>query len=194
MADARLADFRHRTNGAGEQMKRAAFLFSMFAASISVWAQPVPLNQVEPEETVWVEEESVFPAFPQTDNLREFYVSELTSHKFFVDASTLSVGKDGVVRYALVVRTGGGATNVSFEGIRCTTAEFKVYATGRQDGTWAKSRKSEWRLIENKLANRQHVSLFSDLFCPLGAPIKSPAEGREALRLGRHPSVTGLYK
>lgn len=175
-------------------MKRIALLLSVLAANGDAWAQPVPLNQVESEEIVWVEEESAFPAYPQAENLREFYVSELTAHKFFVDASTLSVGKDGVVRYALVVRTGGGATNVSFEGIRCATGELKVYASGRHDGTWAKSRKSEWRLIENKLANRQHVSLFSDLFCPLGAPIKSPAEGREALRLGRHPSVTGLYK
>ncbi|MBV2183516.1 MAG: CNP1-like family protein [Rhizobium sp.] len=175
-------------------MKRFILACCALAAGVGAWAQPVPPNRVEAEETVWTEDEVALPAYPQADDLREFYVSELTAHKFFVDASTLSVGKDGVVRYTLVVRTGGGATNVSFEGIRCATGELKLYASGHRDGTWAKSRQSEWRPIENKLANRQHVSLFRDLFCPFGVPIKSPAEGREALNLGRHPGVTKLYK
>jgi hypothetical protein len=175
-------------------MKRIVLFCCAIISGGGARAQPVPPNQVGAEETVWIEEEADFPAFPQAENLREFYVSELTTHKFFVDASTLSVGKDGVVRYALVVRTGGGATNISLEGIRCATAELKVYASGRQDGAWVRSRRSEWRRIENRAANRQHVSLFSDLFCPLGEPIKTPAEGREALRLGRHPSVTSIYR
>jgi hypothetical protein len=175
-------------------MRRIILFCCALALGAGARAQPVPLNQLGAEETVWVEEESAFPAFPQAENLREFYVSELTTHKFFVDAAALSVGKDGVVRYTLVVRTGGGATNISFEGIRCVTGELRVYATGRQDGTWAKSRKNEWRLIENKLANRQHVALLNDLFCPLGESIRTPDEGREALRLGRHPSVTRIYR
>lgn len=176
-------------------MKRFVLACCALAAGVGAWAQPMPPpNRVETEETVWTEDEVTLPAFPRADDLREFYVSELTTHKFFVDASSLSVGKDGVVRYTLVVRTSGGATNVSFEGIRCATGELKLYASGHRDGAWAKSRQSEWRLIENKLANRQHVALFRDLFCPLGSPIKSSDEGREALRLGRHPSVTNLYK
>lgn len=175
-------------------MKRTVFACLISAAACGTWAQPVPPNRVESEAAVWSEDEVVFPAFPREGGLREFYVSELTAHKFFIDATTLSVGKDGVVRYVLVVRTGGGATNISFEGIRCATGEVKVYASGRREGTWAKSRSGDWRPIENKLANRQHVSLYRDLLCPLGVPIGSPGEGRDALRLGRHPSVTNIYK
>lgn len=146
-------------------------------------------NLDDPDAPVWVEEEARLPAFPQATNLREFYVSELTVHKFFIDASTLSVGKDGVVHYVLEVRTAGGAANVTFEGIRCDTREFRIYATGHRDGTWSKARKSEWRLIENKPANRHHAALSRNLFCPGGAPIRTPAEGQEALRLGKHPDA-----
>lgn len=143
----------------------------------------------DPDAPKWVEEEVRFPAFPQDANLREFYVSELTTHKFFIDAATLGVGKDGVVRYVLVVRTGGGTTNVTFEGIRCESREFRIYATGHRDGMWAQAHRSEWRRIENKPANRHHAALSRYLLCPGGSPIRTPAEGQEALRLGKHPDA-----
>lgn len=143
----------------------------------------------DPDAPQWVEEEVPPPAFPQEANLREFYVSEMTSHKFYIDASTLSPGKDGVVRYVLVVHTRGGATNISYEGMRCESRELRIYASGRRDGTWAKARNSEWHPIENKPVNRQHAALSRDFFCPSGAPILTSEEGREALRLGKHPQA-----
>lgn len=143
----------------------------------------------DPDAPKWAEAEAVLPAFPQEVNLREFYVSEMTAHKFFIDSSSLNPGKDGVVRYVLVVRTRGGATNISFEGIRCESRELKIYASGHRDGTWTKARKSEWRPIENKPINRQHAALSRDYFCPNGLPIQTPAEGQEALRLGKHPQA-----
>lgn len=146
-------------------------------------------NLDDPDAPQWAEEALVLPAFPQEANLREFYVSEMTSHRFFVDASTLSVGTDGVVRYALVVRTSGGAVNITYEGMRCASREYRIYASGRKAGLWAGARRSEWRPIENKPINRHHAALSRDLFCPGGTPIRSPDEGREALRLGKHPEA-----
>ncbi|MCX8016983.1 MAG: CNP1-like family protein [Rhodocyclaceae bacterium] len=146
-------------------------------------------NLDDPDAPRWQEEAVEPPAYPQAANLLPFYVSEMTAHRFFIDGSTLSVGKDGVVRYVLVVQTSGGATNVSFEGIRCETREFRIYATGRHDGSWAKARVSPWRPIENKPMNRHHAALSRDLFCPSGAPIATPAEGREALKRGKHPNA-----
>lgn len=143
----------------------------------------------DPDAPKWQEEEMALPAFPQDAGLREFYVSEMTAHKFFIDATTLSVGKDGVVRYVLVVRTRGGATNITFEGIRCESREFRIYASGHRDGSWATARLGKWRPIENKPMNRHHAALTRDLFCPNGVPIRSPAEGQEALRLGKHPEA-----
>jgi hypothetical protein len=143
----------------------------------------------DPDTPKWEEEAAQLPAFPQEASLREFYVSATTAHKFYIDTATLSVGKDGVVRYVLVVRTSGGTTNTTYEGMRCESAEYKVYATGHRDGTWAMARKSEWRPIENKPTNRHHAALSRDYFCPIGTAIQTPAEGQEALRLGKHPNA-----
>lgn len=143
-----------------------------------------------PEETTpWQELEVEPPAFPKPENLREFYVSPLASNRFMIDASTLAVGSDGIVRYVLVVRTAGGSENISFEGMRCDERTWRLYATGTVGGQWAKARISEWRPIENKSVNRHHAALSRDFFCPNGNPILSPDEGRNALRLGKHPDT-----
>jgi hypothetical protein len=131
------------------------------------------------------------PAFPKPENLIEFYVSPVTTNKYFIDASTLSVGSDRIVRYVLVVRTSGGATNVNFEGINCKEFSWKHYATGRSDGTWMKSRavRTEWRSFDNHTVNRYHAALSRDLFCPVGNAISTADEGRRALSLGKHPNA-----
>lgn len=147
------------------------------------------LDHLDPSP--WVEEEAVLPPFPQEGNLLEFYVSAVTSNRFFIDATSISVGKDGVVRYVLMVRSERGATNITYEGIRCSSRELKVYATGHQDGTWAKARLDKWRALENKQVNRHHATLGRELFCAGGMPVRTAAEGVEALRLGRHPEAAG---
>lgn len=147
-------------------------------------------NAYSEEETApWQELEAEPPAYPKAENLREFYVGPLTPNTFLIDASTLSVGSDGVVRYVLVVRTSGGAENVSFEGMRCSERSWRLYATGNRDGQWSKARISQWRQIENKPVNRHHAALSRDYFCPNGNPILSADEGRNALRLGKHPDA-----
>jgi hypothetical protein len=133
----------------------------------------------------------VLPTFPQEGNLREFFVSAVTSNHFYIDSASISIGKDGVVRYVLVVRSERGATNITYEGIRCSSQELKIYATGHQDGTWARVRVDKWRTLENKQVNRHHATLGRELFCAGGMPIRTPAEGVEALRLGRHPEAAG---
>ena len=51
--------------------------------------------------------------------LIEFSVPGTRDFRFFVDASTLSVDNEGIVRYVLVARSASGTENVSFEGMRC---------------------------------------------------------------------------
>lgn len=133
----------------------------------------------------------MLPPFPQEGNLREFFVSAVTSNRFFIDSTSINVGKDGVVRYTLVVRSERGAINITYEGIRCFSRELKIYATGHRDGTWAKTRTDKWRVLENKQVNGHHATLGRDFFCPGGMSIRTVAEGVEALRLGRHPEAAG---
>ena len=135
----------------------------------------------------WQEITVLMPAAPVKESLIAFYVSAATDNKFFVDGATLSVGEDGVVRYVLIVQAAGGAKNTSFEGMRCLTRERRIYASGRVDGSWSKSRNSEWVRIKDAAANRQYAELFLEYFCPGGTIVRSAEEALQALRAGSHP-------
>ncbi len=143
------------------------------------------------KERDWQEIAIPLPAFPQAGRLVEFYVSATTSFRFFIDQQTLTVGDDGVIRYVLVARSSSGVENVWFEGIRCKSGEFKQYAVGRSDGTWAARRDAQWIPIDPRTMNRQHQALRREYFCPSNEPIKSAAEGIDALRRGGHPDAKG---
>jgi hypothetical protein len=152
------------------------------------------VNAASPEEDEYAprqfrEIEVVFPEAPRGEALVDFYVSPTNTNRFYVDGASLSVGEDGVVRYTLVVEAGGGARNVSYEGIRCETRELRLYATGRGDGSWARSRNDRWRRIVDTPVNRHHAELYFNYFCPGGAIITDAAAGRAALRAGGHPNA-----
>ena len=68
--------------------------------------------------------------------------------------------------------------------MRCDTIEQKYYAFGRRDGTWSRTRTSEWRRIEYRSLNRHHGVLYADYFCPDGAPIKSPPDAVRRFKYG----------
>lgn len=135
----------------------------------------------------WKEIEAQIPAYPRPENLILFETAP-AGHQFYVDAPSVSVGDDGVVRYTLFVKTAGGAINVSFEGIRCETREQKYYAVGRRDGTWMRARDPVWKRIEVREFNRPHQVLYADYFCDGKAPVANTRAAVDALRYGsNHP-------
>ena len=109
-----------------------------------------------------------------------------TGFEYFVDAASLSVGNDRIVRYVLLARSPDGVESVTFEGIRCPS-EYRVYAVGRQDGTWG-GRASEWRSIPRNARATQNW-LGRNYFCPARSAISSAEEGRRALMSGNQPAV-----
>jgi CNP1-like family protein len=109
-----------------------------------------------------------------------------TDFRFFVDPDSVSVGEDRIVRYVLVARSPSGSESVTFEGIRCP-GEYRVYAVGRPDGTWA-GRPSEWRTIVRDPRVSQAM-LARQYFCPGRSAILSGAEGQKAVRAGGHPGA-----
>lgn len=116
-------------------------------------------------EQAWKEAELQLPAAPKQENLLPFYVSATATQSFAIDAQSLTVGSDGVIRYTLVSESDAGARNISYEGIRCATFERKTYAFGQSDGSWSRSRRDEWLRINDNAANRQHAALAKDYFC-----------------------------
>ena len=147
----------------------AAFLTA--AALAAFFCAPPAFAQSQFEEDfddtgkTWQEIAVQLPATPSTENLVPFYVSPTATQNFAIDEKSLSVGKDGVIRYTMVATSPAGARNVSYEGIRCETFEKKSYAFARTDGTWARSRRDQWEPIVRNAANRQHGVLATDFFC-----------------------------
>ena len=142
----------------------------------SDWELQNEAQLAPPEETV------ALPPYPAEQRLIEFSVAATSEFRFFIDAASISVGKEGVVRYTLVARNPAAADNVSFEGMRCTAAEVRTYAVGR-DGGWMR-RAGGWRSIEGTSVQRWYNTLYREYFCPQAQAITSPQEGILSLRRG----------
>jgi hypothetical protein len=138
-------------------------------------------------EKPWAELQAQLPPYPDLNKALPFFVSAATDNQFFVDPKSISVGDDGVVRYTLIVKSSEGALNVSFEGIRCSTNEKKLYAFGRTDRTWSRNRYAKWSAIQYEDRNRQHHMLYDDFFCPRGLIVRDAAEAVSALKRGINP-------
>ncbi len=124
------------------------------------------------------------PAYPVDRDLVAFQLSGGSLHHFFVDSKSVSMGNDDIVRYTMVVRTAGGATSASYEGIRCATGEAKVYATGRSDRSWAPVRDPQWRRIVATDVNG-YQSALAESFCSGKRPVASLAQALQRLKYPR---------
>lgn len=136
------------------------------------------------EQKPWEELQAQLPPYPKAENQQPFYVSGIAGNEYAVDKATLSVGGDGVVRYVLTVKTRGGAKNVSFEGIRCASRERKIYAIGRNDGSWGRARDDKWVPIAARSLLSHHRALADEYFCPQGVIVHSVDEALRNMRSG----------
>jgi hypothetical protein len=139
---------------------------------------------LDQEKKSWAELQTQLPAYPKSENLLKFDAGANTSNTYYVDGASVSVGDDGVVRYTLMVKTGGGATNVSFEGIRCESRELKVYAFGHPGSEWSRARDPRWRRIEFQEINNHHLTLHREYFCPSRKTIASLKQIMQTLKYG----------
>ena len=130
------------------------------------------------------------PQYPKPGDYLPFEVSATTPFIFFVDAKSLSVAGDGLVRYTVIAKSQDGGLNISFEGMRCADNQFRVYAFGRADKTWSEVRGSRWETIRIEPRNAQRVVLYSEFFCPVSGNIASAEEGVRALKGGGNPRAT----
>jgi hypothetical protein len=161
-------------------------LLFLFSPAAQAEFDPILYDQKEAERN-WKEEGVKLPEAPRDENLLPFVLGAATSNAFFVDATSIKVGVDDVVRFTVVIRSPSGARNVSYEGLRCGKREAKVYAYGRNDGSWAYSRKPEWKEIPKSIPNRYQNVLFDDFFCVDWRIVKDQEEAIDALRAGNHP-------
>jgi CNP1-like family len=139
----------------------------------------------------WTENKvSKLPPLPQEADLLPFDVSQNTPLKFSVDAKSIDVGSDGVVRYTVVVTSPAGARNVNYEGIRCDNYEWRQYAALNADHDgWDSTVATAWRRIENGELNAYHAALYQNYFCSNKMPAAAQAKTIvNNIRLGRTAS------
>jgi hypothetical protein len=169
-------------------LNRFLLLSSIAAMASAAYAQKKGVDYEYDNEKPWVEIQAQLPPYPQTENLLKFDAGPASDNSHYVDAPSISVGEDAVVRYTLVIKSPSGATNISYEGIRCQTAEKRIYAYGRNNNTWAPARISKWTDLESIAQNYPQRALYRYFFCPLGVDMIADAdEAVRALKAGVHP-------
>lgn len=120
-------------------------LFQQPAFSFELPDDSPDLGEFTPGEK-WREGGFQLPAYPDDDKLVRVEMElENSQFKFYIDPDSLSMSKDDVVRYTVVIKSSSGATNVMHEGMRCSVREFRTYAYGTSDGKFSKARVSEWK-------------------------------------------------
>jgi hypothetical protein len=121
-----------------------------------------------PDEKAFKEIDVSLPKYPQDGDLLEFLTRRNSANRFFIDRDSISIGADRVIRYSTVIKSPSGAVNTSYEGLRCKTSEYKVYAFGTGDGEWAKVPDVQWRKIV-RLTPDFRFALYKDYFCDIEA-------------------------
>jgi len=161
-----------------------ALLASVSAETDAQWAAWD--DDFDQEKKGWKEIQAQIPPYPKPDALIPFDVGGTGRHQIFIDGSSISRGEDGVMRYTSVIKAAGGATNVTFEGMRCETREHKLYALGHNDGTWARARDPKWKRIASTDAAAPHYGmLYRDYLCPSRYSLPAPRDVITALKLGQ---------
>ncbi|VAW77783.1 hypothetical protein MNBD_GAMMA15-715 [hydrothermal vent metagenome] len=139
------------------------------------------------EGKAWKEQGFELPPYPDTDS-GDLIEVDLAINGFpfllFIDPASVSVGKDRVVRYTSILKSRSGAVNVFYEGMRCSTSEYRRYANGGPEG-FTLSTTSRWRYIFSRSgSDRYRIVLLDHFICPE----PSPGKPDKVLRRLRSPN------
>ena len=142
----------------------------LLGLSLTAWAQR------DAELMDW--KEGAIPPPPAFDvaKLLTFEVSAASSLVYGVDPATLSIADDGIVRYVMVATSASGVRNVFYEGLRCSSGEFKTYARYTPEGTWIKVTRPEWRSVFGNLPSRHALQFARSGACDNMTPASSVNE------------------
>jgi len=123
-----------------------------------------------------------FPAQRDLVALRSDLVGN--GYRYFIDRRTLRRGKDSVIRYVIVLRSGGGASNVFYEGMRCgLKGQVKTYAFGDGRGKFRPNGAAAWRPIHGQGAYAYRSLLHDSYFCRQGEVPRNVKEIRRQISL-----------
>lgn len=141
------------------------FLALALGLAGAAWAQPAT------DEAEWKESEVPPPPAFDVSKLVRFEVSPNSSLVYGVDPSSIRISKsDSVVRYVMVATSASGVRNVMYEGIRCSTGEFKTYARYSPDGRWNVVANAEWRSMFGNMPSKHALRFAQAGACDNASP------------------------
>lgn len=167
-------------------------LFPVVAAAQGTRGMPEDIGGI-PEEKEFKEDAVKLPPAPADTGLIEFRPRGSSKNRFYIDGTTLSLGADRVVRYTLLVKSPSGVANVSYEGMRCKTSEYKVYAYGAKDGKWINASEPKWQTTGVTASNFRY-SLWVDYLCNSEAVNGSDVQDLIANLKGKDPYRSNTTK
>lgn len=122
----------------------------LLAAVAMAAAAPAMAQYADLDRADWQEDAVPPPPAYSTRNLVDVEMPRTATVKMGVDPGTIAVNHEtGIVRYVVVAR-GPSAVNATYEGIRCSTGEFRIYARQVQGGEWSPSSEKEWRSMRGQ--------------------------------------------
>ncbi len=166
------------------KFSRPLWLLAMTLMAAPV--HPQAMNPYVPDPEPWKEASVPAPTQWSVERAVEFQLGAESALRYAIDPQTVSIGEDGVARYVFIARSSNGAVNVFFEGMRCQTAEVKVYARwdpgARQ---WRDSGSEPWQALDVRGATRRAMQMARAGVCDGKSPNRSPSHIVNALRNGR---------
>jgi len=149
------------------------------------------------EEFVWKEGDKNMPEYPENSDLLEVSGSAAyQNYQYLIDGKNLTVGRDGVVRYSIVIRSKSGADNVMYDGIRCTANQIKHYAYGTtgMDGKkkFIPKTNAVWKPFRSSGVTAYGATLAAGYFCDHNGVALKRNVIIQNIKYGKGP-VDGLY-
>ncbi len=165
-------------------LHRLCLLAALALPTHAALAQP----RADEEEKPWEEAQWAPPASFQLDKVRTFRLEQTTTMEFGIEPSTLQVGTDGVIRYVFVARSASGALNVLYEGVRCQTAETRIYARWDPASGWRQSTgnsDANWQPLNFRGSTRRQMFMARAGLCDGPTPNNPPARMLDELVRGK---------
>ncbi len=147
-------------------------------------ATPVAWGKLAADNPDWKETNVPPPPAFNAAKLIAVEVSANSALSFGVDPATLVIAPDGVVRYVVVASSRSGAVNAMYEGVRCATGDYRVYARYNTSGGWSPVADTDWRSMYAPSPSRYTLAIAKSGVCKGNAPNLSTEHIVRDLRAG----------
>ena len=148
------------------------FNFLALALVLAAGSASAQLATPDPD---WKEADAPAPPAFKLDRLIPLEMAR-GALRYGIDPASVSLGADGIVRYVMVASSATGAVNAIYEGIRCDTAEVKVFARHNPDSGWIPAKDATWRALHDNFPSRHSLTIARTGACLGHAPNRSAAQ------------------